>query len=118
MSAGDPQPLVRAGGRPADLLRGYARCTTPGERGATAAWYRLRAGLEVGAPDAPAPAPPRLARAFSPSRVLAMAVCLFALVKLIPLVPSLSTAAPAISQGGAAGWRAIEGAGGMEGAGG
>jgi hypothetical protein len=118
MTRTDPPRLLRSAGRPAVLLRGYARRTTPGERGAVAAWYRLRPRLEARASDAPGSALRRLARACSPSRVLTLALCLFALVKLVPLVPVLDTATPAISQGGAAGWRGIDGAGGMEGAGG
>jgi hypothetical protein len=108
--------------RAADLLRAYARRTTPGDRGGAAAWHgvqeRLQDRLEPSAPAAPAPLVPRWRWACSPSRLFALALGLFVLLKVVPPTRGLDGAALVMSDGGFAGGGGVDGAGGMDGTGG
>jgi hypothetical protein len=126
MTRPDPPRLVRSGTRAADVLSGYARRTRPAERGAPAAWHRLRRRLDDGTDAASAPARAlalafgRLRQLCSPARVVTLALGVAVLAKLVPLapVPDAAFRTPAIGEDGVAGWRGGDGAGGMEGAGG
>jgi len=118
----DPTRLLRSGTHAADLLRTYARRTAPGDRGAAADWHRLQERLqdrlEPSADGAPAPLLPRWRRACSPSRLFALALGVFVLVKLAPPPRGLDGAALVMSDGGFAGGGGVDGAGGMDGTGG
>ena len=54
VTASEPRRLLRSGAPSADLLRLYAKRTTPGDRDGVAAWYRLRLRLESDVDAAPA----------------------------------------------------------------
>jgi hypothetical protein len=114
----DPVRLLRSGTRAADCLRAYAARTTAGDRSGAAAWHRLQERLEASAHAAPAPLLSRRRWAWSPSRLFALALGLFVLLKLVPSPRGLDDAALVISDGGFAGGGGVEGAGGMEGTGG
>jgi hypothetical protein len=109
----DPARLLRSAARSTDLLRSYARHTTPGDSDGVAAWYRLRARLDATPVAGLSATLRRWPRAWSLTRALTVALGLFVLVKLVP--PARARRASALGFGGAEGASGIEGAGGMEG---
>jgi len=118
---GDPQRLLRSETRAAELLKAYARRSTPGDRDCVAAWYRLRARLEPGADRGLWSPFARWRRACSWSRVLTLAAAFVLVVKLVPLRARPDAAGPSsvpvrALDAGARGGAGMEGAGGMEGA--
>jgi hypothetical protein len=112
-AGGDPPRLLRSGAPAADLLRSYARRTTPGDRGGVAAWYRLRARVEAAPEGGLAAALGRWRRTWSLTGALTVALGILVLVKLVP--PPHGRAAAAMGGGGTEGACGIEGAGGMRG---